>query len=191
MYAFFFFFISIRTIKTSVETFKKKLQFLPIPVSNFPLFRHTRCAFSRLRCNGHNLLLSSHLSRIGKIENPSCSACGHSSQDTSADTRLRTPLWILVPGDLCGYSSKDTSAYTRPRTLALWRLSVSLRPLVQPWGVARLLGLHGLLPCPHPSEGSGNNNNNFPRKMTSCFKLKFENCLLLLPFSYNRNRPEK
>ena len=38
---------------------------------------------SRLRCNGQSLLLSSYLCRIGKIENPSCSACGHSSQDTS------------------------------------------------------------------------------------------------------------
>ena len=26
-------------------------------------------------------MLSSYLSRIGRIENPSCSACGHSSQD--------------------------------------------------------------------------------------------------------------
>ena len=44
--------------------------------------RHARCVFSRLRCNGHCLLLSSYLSRIGRIENSSCSACGHSSQDT-------------------------------------------------------------------------------------------------------------
>ena len=33
--------------------------------------------------NGHSLLLSFYLSRIGRIENPSCSACGHPSQDTS------------------------------------------------------------------------------------------------------------
>ena len=45
--------------------------------------RHARCVLSRLRCNGHSLLLSSYLSGIGRIENPSCSACGHSSQDTS------------------------------------------------------------------------------------------------------------
>ena len=38
---------------------------------------------SRLRCNGHSLLLGSYLSRIGRIENPSCSACGHPSQDIS------------------------------------------------------------------------------------------------------------
>ena len=45
--------------------------------------RHARCVLSRLRCNGHSLVLGSYLSRIGRIENPSCSACGHSSQDTS------------------------------------------------------------------------------------------------------------
>ena len=30
----------------------------------------------------------------------------------------------------------------------------------KPWGVARLLGLHGLPLCPIPRKGSGNNNNN-------------------------------
>ena len=44
---------------------------------------HARCVLSRLRCNGHILLLGSYLSRIGRIENPSCSACGHLFQDTS------------------------------------------------------------------------------------------------------------
>ena len=41
--------------------------------------RHARCVISRLRCNGHNLLLSSYLFRIFRIESPSCSACGYSS----------------------------------------------------------------------------------------------------------------
>ena len=44
---------------------------------------HARCILSRLRCNGHSLLLTSYLSRIGRIEKPCCSVCGHSSQDTS------------------------------------------------------------------------------------------------------------
>ena len=91
---------------------------------------------SRLRCNGHSLLLGSYLSRIGRTENPSCSACGHSSQDTShlivhcpATDSLRRSLF----GDsLCLYD--------------LWSRS---------WGVARLLGFRGLPPCPHPSEGVG------------------------------------
>ena len=45
--------------------------------------RHACCVLSHLRCNGHSLLLSSYLSRIGKIENLSCSTCGRSFQDTS------------------------------------------------------------------------------------------------------------
>ena len=43
---------------------------------------HAHCVLSRLRCNERSLLLG-YFSRIGRIENPSCSACGHSSQDTS------------------------------------------------------------------------------------------------------------
>ena len=40
---------------------------------------HTRCVLSRPHCNGHSLLLSSYLFRIGRIKNSSCGACGHSS----------------------------------------------------------------------------------------------------------------
>ena len=57
----------------------------------------------RLRCNGHSLLLGSYLSRIGRIENPSCSACGHSSQDIShlilhclATDSLRRSLFVSL-----------------------------------------------------------------------------------------------
>ena len=42
----------------------------------------TLAVFSHLRCNGHSLLLSSYLSRIGRIENSSCSASANSSLDT-------------------------------------------------------------------------------------------------------------
>ena len=66
---------------------------------------------SRLRCNGHSLLLGSYLSRIGRIENSSCSACGHSSQDISSHSAL--------------------SSYGLFAPLTLWRLSISLRPVVQ------------------------------------------------------------
>ena len=47
------------------------------------LTRHACCVLSRLRSNGRILLLSYHLSRIGRIEKPSDSPCGHSSEDTS------------------------------------------------------------------------------------------------------------
>ena len=49
-----------------------------ISIKELVLPRHSPCVLSRLRCNGHSLLVGSYLSRIGRIENPSCSACGHS-----------------------------------------------------------------------------------------------------------------
>ena len=59
-------------------------------------------------------LLGFYLSRIGRIENLSCSACRHSYQNPSSHSPLlRYGLFVL---------------------LALWRLTVSLRPLVQALG---------------------------------------------------------
>ena len=98
--------------------------------------RHARCVLSRLRCNGRSLLLDSYLSRIGRIENPSCSACGHSSQDTSH-------LILHCPA---------TDSFRR----SLFGNSLSLYDLwSRPWGVAQLLGVHGLPPRPYSSEGVG------------------------------------
>ena len=95
---------------------------------------HARCVLSRLRCNGHSLLLGSHLSRIGRIDNPSCSACGHSSQNTSH-------LILHCPA---------TDSLRR----SLFADSLSLYNLwSRPWRVTQLLGLYGLPPCPHPLEG--------------------------------------
>ena len=98
--------------------------------------RHARCVLSRLRCNGHSLLLGSYLSRIVRIENPSCSACGHSSQDTP-HLILHCPATDSLRRSLFGDSLSLYDLWSRP------------------WGVARLLELHGLPPCPHPSEGVG------------------------------------
>ena len=53
-----------------------------ISTEELVLPRQARCVLSHLRWNGHSLLLVSYLSRIDRIESPSCSACGHSSQDT-------------------------------------------------------------------------------------------------------------
>ena len=107
-----------------------------ISTEELVLPRHARCALSRFRCNRHSLLLGSYLSRIGRIENPSCSACGHSSQDTF-HLILHCPATDSLRRSLFGDS------------LSLYDLCS------RPWGVARLLGLHGLPPCPHPSEGVG------------------------------------
>ena len=98
--------------------------------------RHARCVLSRLRCNGHSLLLGSYLSRIGRIDNPSCSTCRHWSWDTSH----------LIP------HCPATNSLRR----SLFGDSLSLSDLwSRPWRVARLLVLHGLPPCPYPSEGIG------------------------------------
>ena len=97
---------------------------------------HARCVLSRLRCNGHSLLLGSYLSRIGRIENSSCSACGHSSQDIS-HLILHCPATNSLRRSLFGDSLSLDDLWSRP------------------WGVDQLLGLHGLPPCPHPSEGVG------------------------------------
>ena len=80
---------------------------------------HACCVLCRLRCNGRSLLLGSYLSRVGRIENPSCSACGHSFQDTShlivhcpAVDSLRRSLFATLflfttsgpgPGELPGF----------------------------------------------------------------------------------------
>ena len=102
---------------------------------------HARCVLSCLRCNGHSLLCSSYLFKIGRIENPSCNACGHSSQDTSH----------LIPH----------CPATDFAPLALWRLSVSLKSLIQALGSCPSSGgLHGVPPSPHSSyKGSGTNYN--------------------------------
>ena len=107
-----------------------------ISTEELVLPRHARCVLSRLRCNGHSLLLGSYLFKIGRIENPSCSACGHPSQDIS-----HFILHCLATDSLRRSLFGDSL--------------VSLQSLVQAVGVAQLLGLHGLLPCPHPSEGVG------------------------------------
>ena len=102
--------------------------------------RHAFCVFSRLRCNGHSLLLSSFLFKIGRIENPSCSACRHSSEDTSHPI-LHCPATDSLRRSLFGDS---LSFYD------LWSRS---------WGVAQPLRLHGLPPC-NPHKESVNNNSH-------------------------------
>ena len=91
-----------------------------ISTEELVLPRHARCV----------------LSRIGRIENSSCSACGHSSQDIS-HLILHCPATDSLRCSLFGDSLSLYDLWSRP------------------WGVARLLGLHGVPPCPHPSEGVG------------------------------------
>ena len=108
-----------------------------ISTKELVLPRHARCVLSRLCCNGHSLLLGSYLSRIGKIENPSCSTCGHSPQDTFHLIQ-HCPTTESLHRSLFGDSLSLYNLWTRP------------------WGVAWFLGLHGLPPCPIPRKASGN-----------------------------------
>ena len=110
-----------------------------ISTEDLVLLRHPSCVLSRLRCNGHSLLLGSYLFRIGRIENPFCSACEHSSQDISH-------LILHIPA---------TNSLRRS-------LFVSLRSLVQTLGSCPAFGAPWSSAMP-PSLGMGwvtNNNSN-------------------------------
>ena len=136
-----------------------------ISTEGFVLPRHARCVLSRLRCNGHSLRLGSYLSRIGRIENPFCSVCGHSSQDVSH-------LILHCPA---------TDSLRRS-------LSVSVRPLVQtlescpasgaPWSSA-------MPPSLRRGRVNNNNNNNmeFWFSITLKFTLIYDNSNNLLLFA--------
>ena len=100
------------------------------------LSRPIRCGLYRLRCHGTSLLLSSCLYRISRKENSACSASGHPLQDLN-HLLLDCPASGPLRGSIFGSS-----------------LSI-LDLLSGPWGVARLLGLRGVPPCPHSSEGVG------------------------------------
>ena len=84
-----------------------------ISTEELVLPRHARRVLSRLRCNGHSLLLGSYLSRIGRIENPSCSACGHSSQDIS-HLILHCPATDSLRRSLFGDSLSLYDLWSRP-----------------------------------------------------------------------------
>ena len=112
-----------------------------ISTEELVLPRHARCVLSRLRCNGHSLLLSFYVSRIGRIENPSCSVCGHSPQDTSilfCTVQLRT---------LCA-----------ARSLATLCLSTTSGP--SPGELPSFWGCMVFRHAPISWKGSRNNNNN-------------------------------
>ena len=86
--------------------------------------RHARCVLSRLSCNGHSLLSSSYLFRIGRNENPSCSACGHPSQDTS-HLILHCPTTDSLRRLLLGDSLSLYNLWSRP-----WRVARLLGPIL-------------------------------------------------------------
>ena len=115
--------------------------------------RRARCVLSRLRCNGHSLLLGSYLSRIGRIENPPCSACGHSSQDTS-HLILHCPATDSLRRSLFGDSLSLYDLWSRP------------------WGVARLLNSMVSRHAPIPWKGSGNQQQQQGHRLAKRLRCK-------------------
>ena len=143
--------------------------------------RHARCVLSRLHCNEHSLLFSFYIFRIGRIENLFCSACRHSSQDTSHFI-LHCPATDYLRHSLFGDS-----------------LFLFYNLQSRPCGVVRLLVPHGLPLFPIPKNGSitttttTNVKRTLPRlnhptlqcRSTSCYALsifssKDQNCLCVV-----------
>jgi len=87
------------------------------------LSRLARCEPSQFCCHSHNLFLSSYLCRI-KRKNNSCSVCGHHLQD---QTHL-----LCLASELLRYAIFGTTS----SIFDLWSI---------PWGMARLLGIRGVL----------------------------------------------
>ena len=83
---------------------------------------------------------SSYLSRIGRIENHSCSACGHMSQDTLISF-YTVPLRTLCVA----------------RSLAIFCLCATSG--LGPWELPNFWGSMVFRHQPIPRKGSGNNNN--------------------------------
>ena len=106
-----------------------------ISIEELVLPRHAPCVLSRQRYNVHSLLLSSSLSRIGRIENPLCSACGHSSRTPLISlytVQLRTLCAAHSLASLCSFTTSDSGRGEFPAS-----------------------GAHGPPSCPDPSKGVG------------------------------------
>ena len=110
-----------------------------ISTEELVLPRHARCVLSCLRCNGHSLLLSSYLSRMAE---------SRILPAAPVDTRPRT---LLI--SFCTFQLRIFAPLT------LWRLSVSVRPLVQTLESCPASGAPWSTAMP-PSLGRGRVNNN-------------------------------
>ena len=120
-----------------------------ISIEELVFLRHARCVLSRLRCNGHSLMLSSYLSMIGIIENLSCSACGHPPQDISFFLSFCTvQLRTLCPPCFLAIFCLSTTSSPCPGEFPGYRCSMVFRDALI------------------PREGLGNNNNNSKIEIT-------------------------
>ena len=120
--------------------------------------RHSRCVPPRLRCNKHSLLLSFYFFRIGRFENLSCSAFGHSSQDTF-HLILHCPATDYLRRSLFDDSLSLSLSLSLSPSLSLFTISgPGLGELRCFWG--SMVFRH----APIPRNGSDNNNNNNKRQ---------------------------
>ena len=76
--------------------------------------RHACCVLSRLCCNGHSLLLSSYLSRIGRIESPCCNACNEHPSQYISHLILHCPATDSLPRLLFGDPLSLYDLWSRP-----------------------------------------------------------------------------
>ena len=79
-------------------------------------------------------------------------------------------ILLAAPADTCPRTSLISFCTVQLRTLCAARslATLSLGDLwSSPWGVARLLGIHGLRPCPHPLTGVGQQQQQHPANKTS------------------------
>ena len=93
----------------------------------------TSSALSHFRCNRYSLFSNSYLTRIGKFENSSCSACGHSTHETSHSALPNYRIFAL---------------------LALWWIYLFLQSLVETLGSCTVSGTPWSSAIP-PSLGRG------------------------------------
>ena len=107
-----------------------------ISTEEFVLSRHARCVLSRLRSNGHSFLLGSISLGLAESRILPAAPVDNSSQDIS-HLILHCAVTDSLRHSLFGSSLSLCDLWSRS------------------WGVARLLGLHGLPPYPHASEGVG------------------------------------
>jgi len=73
-----------------------------------------RCDLSRLRCQGHSLVLSSYLCRIKRKENSSCSACRHPLQDLTYLLLFDCPASEPLRRAIFGTTSSIFDPWSRP-----------------------------------------------------------------------------
>ena len=122
--------------RTSVTSSLIPSQIPKVASEELSLPRSVRCHLSRLRCNGHSLLLNSYLRRIGRSISPCCPLCDSGNHDTS-HLLTSCPSLSSTRVAIFGPSASNFDLWARP------------------WGVARLLGLRGVPPRPYPKDGVG------------------------------------